>query len=290
MDGCQTGRSALHIACWYNKEAAAAALLATPGLPVNQPDLHGNTPLMMAAKYGTRGVMLVMLDCAAVDLDAVDNMGRGVSQMLRESWRMSAEEKLEMEEIFSTEKRRRSRESALSAERENVSDDEVNVITDMKDEVLTRVEQFSAALDAEQQECRERQQSELAGVLGRQEEEMAVLVTRHEQEQAELRARARLQETEQRTRQLQEAYQQRARHGRETEEVRGRQAGERAGRAGAGRARLAGLVSQLDTSGSDTEVVVDTARTTLLREAECPVCLQETVTNIVGRPNNRQCS
>ena len=44
--------------------------------------------------------MMVLLNDPRVDLEAVDNMGRDLCQMIRESWRMSTEEKLEMEDII----------------------------------------------------------------------------------------------------------------------------------------------------------------------------------------------
>ena len=51
----ENGRTALHVACWYNKETAVAKLISTSGVSgLNEKDLHGNTPIMMAAKYASK--------------------------------------------------------------------------------------------------------------------------------------------------------------------------------------------------------------------------------------------
>ena len=69
---------------------------------LNSADLHGNTPIMMAAKYASKGIIMLLLDNMEVgilksestqkiriyydiqvDLEAVDNMGRNVSYMIR---------------------------------------------------------------------------------------------------------------------------------------------------------------------------------------------------------------
>ena len=69
---------------------------------LNCTDLHGNTPIMMAAKYASKGIIMLLLDNMEVgilksestqkiliyydiqvDLEAVDNMGRNVSYMIR---------------------------------------------------------------------------------------------------------------------------------------------------------------------------------------------------------------
>ena len=49
----ENGRSALHVACWYNKETAVAKLISTSEI-LNEKDFHGNTPIMMAAKYASK--------------------------------------------------------------------------------------------------------------------------------------------------------------------------------------------------------------------------------------------
>ena len=49
----ENGRSALHVACWYNKETAVAKLISTSEV-LNEKDFHGNTPIMMAAKYASK--------------------------------------------------------------------------------------------------------------------------------------------------------------------------------------------------------------------------------------------
>ena len=50
---------------------------------LNQTDQHGNTPLMMAAKYATMGVIMILLSNNMVDLEMVDNMGRDIVAMIR---------------------------------------------------------------------------------------------------------------------------------------------------------------------------------------------------------------
>merc|ERR1719450_745042 len=105
---------------------------------------------MMAAKYGTKGGIIVLLNNKGIDLDAVDNMGRGLDHMIRESWRMTAEEKTEMEEIIRSEKRRRVTDLGLNIDTVHALDDEVVAISNMKQEVLSKVEELNVSLDKEE--------------------------------------------------------------------------------------------------------------------------------------------
>ena len=50
----ENGRSALHVSCWYNKETAVAKLISSSDVSLNEKDFHGNTPIMMAAKYASK--------------------------------------------------------------------------------------------------------------------------------------------------------------------------------------------------------------------------------------------
>lgn len=60
----------------------------------------------------------MLLSCPGVELDTLDNLGRGVAEMVRDSWRLSREEKLEMEELVQVERRRRGREVQQGREEE----------------------------------------------------------------------------------------------------------------------------------------------------------------------------
>ena len=60
-------------------------LLSLPGSEemLNTVDQHGNTPIMMAAKYSTMGIMMILLNHEDTNLEAVDNMGRDLLSMIR---------------------------------------------------------------------------------------------------------------------------------------------------------------------------------------------------------------
>ena len=49
----------------------------------NYPDQHGNTPIMMAAKYASRDVITLLLNNEEISLEAVDNLGRELCSMIR---------------------------------------------------------------------------------------------------------------------------------------------------------------------------------------------------------------
>merc|ERR1719495_316733 len=101
----ENGRTALHVAAWFNKEGATARLLSLgTRLSPNERDNQGNTAVLLAAKYGTRPGLEVLLSCPAVDLDIVDNLGQGLNEMVRDSWRLSTGEKVEVEELIETER------------------------------------------------------------------------------------------------------------------------------------------------------------------------------------------
>ena len=50
---------------------------------LNETDQHGNTPIMMAAKYATKGLIMLLLNNKDVNLEAVDNMNRDLCFMIR---------------------------------------------------------------------------------------------------------------------------------------------------------------------------------------------------------------
>ena len=49
----------------------------------NAADQHGNTPVMMAAKYASRDVITLLLHNEEISLEAVDNLGRDLCSMIR---------------------------------------------------------------------------------------------------------------------------------------------------------------------------------------------------------------
>ena len=97
----ENGRSALHVACWYNKVGQKSniyllMLIISQELAVskflslesgrgmwNDTDQHGNTPVMMAAKYASSDVITLLLNNEEISLEAVDNLGRDLCSMIR---------------------------------------------------------------------------------------------------------------------------------------------------------------------------------------------------------------
>ena len=49
----------------------------------NDVDQHGNTPVMMAAKYASSDVITLLLNNEEISLEAVDNLGRDLCSMIR---------------------------------------------------------------------------------------------------------------------------------------------------------------------------------------------------------------
>ena len=67
------------------QETAVSRLLNVPNIDqiLNETDQHGNTPIMMAAKYATKGLIMLLLNNKDVNLEAVDNMNRDLCFMIR---------------------------------------------------------------------------------------------------------------------------------------------------------------------------------------------------------------
>ena len=220
---------------------------------------------------------MVLLNDPRVDLDAVDNMGRDLSQMIRESWRMSTEEKLEMEDIITREKRRRIRESeARNVGAKSVEDKESSIIN-MKQEVLTKLDQFSSSLNTDDQRFLEKLQTEMKDFQAKQVEEERRMLERQEKEKSRLRGKQRQEETELETQHVKEVYRLKLSQSRELEEMTEKQQQQRAWREGENSGKFRSILQQLEKEdeGEESSSSTPSLRTSLLREAECPVCLQE---------------
>ena len=220
---------------------------------------------------------MVLLNHPGVDLEAVDNMGRDLCQMIRESWRMSTEEKLEMEDIITREKRRRSRESQAKTECGAKAEDEESTITNMKNEVLSKLDQFSSTLSTEDQNFLEKLEAELRDFQARQVEEEERLVERQEKERSRLAGKQRQEATELEAQQVKEIYRLKLSQSRDLEEMTEKQKQQRGWREMENSGRFRNILQQLEKSGERESGV--SLRSSLLREVEreveCPVCLQE---------------
>ena len=219
---------------------------------------------------------MVLLNDPRVDLEAVDNMGRDLCQMIRESWRLSTQEKLEMEDIIIREKRRRIRESEARNVGANEVEDEESAIINMKNEVLTALDQFSSSLNTDDQKFTEKLQAELSEFQARQLEEERRLLDRQEKDRSRLRGKQRQEETELETQQVKEVYKLKLSQSKELEEMNERQRQQRAWREVENSGKFKSILKQMDkeeVEGSSSPG--PSLRSSLLREAECPVCLQE---------------
>ena len=219
---------------------------------------------------------MVLLNDPRVDLEAVDNMGRDLCQMIRESWRLSTQEKLEMEDIIIREKRRRIRESEARNVGANEVEDEESAIINMKNEVLTALDQFSSSLNTDDQKFTEKLQTELSEFQARQVEEERRLLDRQEKDRSRLRGKQRQEETELETQQVKEVYKLKLSQSKELEEMNERQRQQRAWREVENSGKFKSILKQMDkeeVEGSSSPG--PSLRSSLLREAECPVCLQE---------------
>lgn len=274
----ENGRSALHVACWYNKEHATAKLLSMPNVIPNERDVHGNTPIMMAAKYGTKGGMVVLLNNKGVDLDMMDNLGRGLDIMIRESWRMTAEEKAEMEGIINSEKRRRKRETGMSSDTADVLQDEVIVISNMKQEVLSKVEELNVSLDEEQRSFTDRLDGQMQEFKAKQRSEKEKLSSRQERDRCELMAKQKKEENELLTKQMKDTYKMKSRHGKELEEMVEKQKQQKEWKISEKKSKLKNMLKYLEGDEEKdyvTPTTSPTVRSVLMKESECPICLQE---------------
>jgi len=273
----ENGRSALHVACWFNKESATAKLLSLPNVKPNDKDVHGNTPIMMAAKYGTKGGMIILLNNKGIDLDAVDNMGRGLDHMIRESWRMTAEEKSEMEEIIKSEKRRRMRDLGMSNDTVSALDDEVVVISNMKQEVLSKVEELNVSLDKDEVSVSLKLKEQMKAFRDKQQSDQQKISARQEKDLCELRAKQKQEENELLTKQVKDSYKMKVRQGRELEEMVEKQKQQKEMKIAERKAKLTNMIQHL--GGSEYKDVATptspTMRSVLMKESECPICLQE---------------
>ena len=217
--------------------------------------------------------MMVLLNHPQVDLEAVDNMGRDLCQMIRESWRLSTQEKLEMEDIITREKRRRIRESEARDVCANVVRDEESAIINMKNEVLSALDEFSSSLNTDDQKFTEKLQTELREFEASQKEEERRLVERQEKERSRLRGKQRQEETELETQHVKEVYRLKLSQSKDLEDMNERQRQQRSWREMENSGKFASILKQLERE--EEGETVPSVRSSLLREAECPVCLQE---------------
>ena len=73
--------TALHQACVSFNEAILHKILATPGLLLNEKNSRGETPIMIAVRFGRVGAVKLMVAKEQVDLDVKDNEGRSLEEM-----------------------------------------------------------------------------------------------------------------------------------------------------------------------------------------------------------------
>ena len=152
----------------------------------------------------------VLLSCPAVQLDTLDNLGRGLAEMVRDSWRLSREEKAEVEELIQVERRRRGREVQQGREEEEPGEEgeEWMELASLRQQVEFRwiivltqpggqVGELAARLESEEEvlgntlgeqreELRRRQERERRELEGRQEGERVQLRARHHQEEGDM--------------------------------------------------------------------------------------------------------
>ena len=104
---------------------------------------------------------------------------------------MSHEEKVEMEDIISEEKLRRSRESGYSADDARVGRETVTELGSMKEVVRSKVEELSLSMEREREELERRMEEDMQQFLRRQEEEKQTVARSQELERSSLAARHR---------------------------------------------------------------------------------------------------
>ncbi|XP_023338839.1 POTE ankyrin domain family member H isoform X2 [Eurytemora carolleeae] len=275
----ENGRTALHVANWFNKEAAAARLVSMPGVNLNLKDNYGNTPIMMGVKYGTSDVLVVMLNCRGVEIMETDAQGRGLEEYARDSWRMSEQEKTEIVEIITLERRTRIRETCRiqDAPTPSVCKKEVGVLRERVNQMLDDLnrsferddEDLKGGWESETQRLQIKHEKEKRALKGRQERIFCDLESKHRKEKNELM-----------TKQTKQTYEMKMRQGRETEEMIERQREEKSMKEIEKNKRISKCINMLQPASSPTSKLDKTEEAAgllqkLAKETECPICLLE---------------
>ena len=79
-----TGSTALHVACAHgDRPDMLGKVLAAPGLLMNERDIEGWTPIMLAVAKGRTDAVRLMVAVNEVDLDVRDNDGKTLEELTR---------------------------------------------------------------------------------------------------------------------------------------------------------------------------------------------------------------
>ncbi|KDO18773.1 hypothetical protein SPRG_15563 [Saprolegnia parasitica CBS 223.65] len=81
----EAGRTILHVACQYGREAFVAALLPRTMNDVNAPDTDGNKPLLLACISNHGAVVTQLFAVSEIDVDRADKLGRTLLHVACES-------------------------------------------------------------------------------------------------------------------------------------------------------------------------------------------------------------
>jgi len=271
------GRTALHVANWFNKEAAAAKLVSMPGIELNKKDNYGNTPIMMGVRYGTSDVLMVMLNCRGVDIMETDAQGRGLEHYARDSWRMSEREKTEIEDIITLERRTRLRETGKITlpPKPEVAPNEV---VKLREKVNRMLDDLHQTFEEEDQHLKGNWTTETERLELKHEKDRRDLEVRQERMVCELESKHRKEKNEVMTKQTKQTYEMKMRQGREVEEMIERQKGEKKRREREKNSKLSKYVNMFQGQETNTEKKEseDTGLyKRLCKETECPICLHE---------------
>ena len=150
----------------------------------------------------------------------------------------------------------------------------------MKNEVLSKLDQFSSSLSSDDQTFLERLEAELRDFQARQVEEQERLEERQQKERARLEGKQRQEVTELEAGQVKEVFRLKLSQSRDLEELTEKQKQQRGWREMENSGRFRNILQQLDKDANEVEgggggSPGPSLRSSLLREAECPVCLQE---------------
>lgn len=77
-----SGMTPLHVACQSNNSQVLTKLRLTPGIDLNARNIYDMTPILISAAGCRNETLGIMLDDAFVDLDAKDNDGRGLEELV----------------------------------------------------------------------------------------------------------------------------------------------------------------------------------------------------------------
>ena len=84
-------------------------ILQHPAVLLNEKTKHGSTPLMVAVKYGEKGVVEIMIKDHRVDLGVIDSGGRSLYEVIGVATEMVNDSvKSEITELIKAESNKRS--------------------------------------------------------------------------------------------------------------------------------------------------------------------------------------